>query len=167
MYAERKGGPKLALNLDEKIDRTTFLLALCESDRKHATTKVGGRFTANLALAFADLNRNVDWISYATNDLPLIRDLPAIVKQAAIENKLNRSQMKALKNAYGKNEETTKKLLTEKKAKLVEASLVCAKRAFYTCPQLFYDTSHHRVPVPMSGLAKETHRRVPGRRLTF
>jgi len=111
-----EGGPRLGLKLAEEIDRTTFLLALCESDRKNATEKVSSKFTANLETAFQDLNRNLDWISYATNDLPVIRDLPAIVKQAAIENKLNKSQTKALKDAYGKNPEKTKKLLTDKKA---------------------------------------------------
>ena len=116
MYAERKGGPRLGLDLSEEIDRTVFLLALMRADDANGTERVMSNFTHNLTSAFADLNRNLDWISYATNDLPLIRDLPAIVKQAAIENKLNKSQTKALKDAYGKNPEKTKKLLLDKKA---------------------------------------------------
>jgi hypothetical protein len=62
----------------DDIDRTTFLLALCESDRRHKTTKVASNITGNLESAISDLNRNLDWISFATHDLPLIRELPAV-----------------------------------------------------------------------------------------
>jgi hypothetical protein len=80
VYTDRKGGPRLKLDLNDPIDRTTFFLALCESDRRNETEKVTSTFTGNLESAFADLNRPLDWISYATNDLPLIRDLPEIVR---------------------------------------------------------------------------------------
>jgi hypothetical protein len=53
IYRERRGGPKLKLDLADGIDRTTFLLALCESDRKHSTEKVGSNITANLESAGA------------------------------------------------------------------------------------------------------------------
>ncbi|MGH7961927.1 MAG: hypothetical protein ACRERD_08895, partial [Candidatus Binatia bacterium] len=79
MNSKRKGGPRLRLHLDDEIDRTTFLLALARSDDANGTQKVMSKFAHNLESAFADLNRPIDWISYATHDLPLIRDLPEIV----------------------------------------------------------------------------------------
>ena len=118
MYSDRKGGPRLKLDLADPIDRTAFFLALCESDRKNGTEKVSGNIVANLDSAIADLNRNVDWISYASHDLPLIRDLPEIIWKAATEEKLNKAQVKALKDAYVANPTEVKKVLKEGKAEI-------------------------------------------------
>jgi len=50
----------LAVNLDDPLDRTAYFLALCDSDRKHRTGKVGNNFIANLERAFAELNRPIE-----------------------------------------------------------------------------------------------------------
>ena len=86
-YSDRRGGPRLKLDLGNPIDRTAFLLALCDGDRKNATGKVSNNFVANLESAFSDLNRQIDWQSYFNHDLPLVRELPQIVYDAAVENK--------------------------------------------------------------------------------
>jgi len=87
-------------NLDEPIDRATYFLILCDSDRKHGTQTIGSNFAANCDAAFADLSQPVDWISFVTHDLPIIRDMPQLVRDAAIELKLNKSQAEALKAAH-------------------------------------------------------------------
>jgi len=93
-YSDRRGGPRLKLDLGNPIDRTAFVLALCDSDRRHETQKVASKITGNLESAFAALNCNIDWISFATNDLPIVRELPQIVYDAAVEKKLNKAQVK-------------------------------------------------------------------------
>jgi hypothetical protein len=59
-------------------------LALCDSDRRTGTAKVSSNIAGNLESAISDLNRNLDWISFATHDLPLIRELPEIIWEAAV-----------------------------------------------------------------------------------
>lgn len=57
MYSDRRGGPKLMIDLGSPIDRTAFLLALMRADDANDTRKVMSNFTHNLESAFADLNR--------------------------------------------------------------------------------------------------------------
>ncbi len=118
MYGDRKGGPRLKLDLADPIDRTAFFLALRESDKRNGTEKVTSNIAGNLDSALADLNRNVDWISYASHDLPIIRDLPEIIWKAATEEKLNKAQVKALKDAYVVNPTEVEKVLKEGKAEI-------------------------------------------------
>src|SRR3712207_4078737 len=53
VYQSRKGGPKLGLDLADPIDRTTFFLALCDSEDRHGTEKVANKFVRNLEDAFS------------------------------------------------------------------------------------------------------------------
>ena len=55
----RAGGQRLDFDLDKAIDRVTYFLSLCESDRKNSTTKVSQVYLANLEAAFDELNRDL------------------------------------------------------------------------------------------------------------
>jgi hypothetical protein len=120
-YSDRRGGPRLKLDLDNPIDRAAFLLALMRADDANNTQKVMSSFTHNLEAAFAELNRNIHWISFATNDLPLVRELPQIVYDVAVEKKLNKAQVKALKDTYRENPTETRRLIMRAKAEVVNA----------------------------------------------
>ena len=94
----RAGGQRLDFDLDKAIDRVTYFLSLCESDRKNSTTKVSQVYLANLEAAFDELNRDLKWRWFLDNDLPMIRSMAEPVKQAVIENDLNKSQAEALES---------------------------------------------------------------------
>ncbi|MGA9771648.1 MAG: ParB/RepB/Spo0J family partition protein [Blastocatellia bacterium] len=108
---ERRGGPTISLDLGEPIDRTIFFLALCDSDRKNETERVSNKFVANLESAFLKLNRRLDWQSYFAHDLPIIRAIPEAVRATAIEQRLNKSQTLALRDAYEQQPEAMARIL--------------------------------------------------------
>jgi len=115
---ERHGGPKVTTDLNDAIDRTAWFLSLCDSDRKHNTKKVGNKFVANLERAFTELNRTTGWLSYLQHDLPIICNIPKIIRDAAIDHKLNKSQTKSLKAAYDKDKAKIVEIIQTGKAKL-------------------------------------------------
>jgi hypothetical protein len=45
---------------------------------------------------FKNLPKPVEWLSFLNNDLPLLMDICEEVQEASIQNRLNRSQTRAL-----------------------------------------------------------------------
>ncbi len=122
MYGRVRRGPQTAFDLDNPVDRATYLLVLRDSDRKHGTQEIGDRFIANCDAAFADLSQPIQWDSFVANDLPIIRNMPQLVKDAAIELKLNKSQADALKAVHSRAPEKITAVIDKGEATVFDRS---------------------------------------------
>ena len=54
------------------------------------------KFTKQVESIFQLLPKRLEWISFYTNDLPLIMEICEDVRQISLENQLNKSQFKAI-----------------------------------------------------------------------
>lgn len=82
----------------QPVHRVRWLLGRMAADQSNGTEHVINKFINNVVRIFDNLPKPVDWRSFYNNDLPLITSLDEDVKQLAIEQKLNKSQAKALNN---------------------------------------------------------------------
>ena len=93
--------------LQEPRWRVKMFLMKLESDRKNGTDYFSSKFTAKVKTIFDGLPKPKDWISFATNDLPLLFT-NAEVQQFALDQKLNKSQTRAIDGLRGCAPETFK-----------------------------------------------------------
>ena len=75
--------------------RVKFLLTKLDSDYKNNTDKFRHKFMSKIESIFSQLPRKKEWRSFYVNDLPTL-GIDEEVIDIAIDNKLNKSQTKAL-----------------------------------------------------------------------
>jgi hypothetical protein len=75
--------------------RVRTLLMKLDSDRRHGADYVASKFTGIVEDLFVRLPKPVEWVSYYTNDLPLLK-LPEAVKEIAIAERPSKSKPEAL-----------------------------------------------------------------------
>lgn len=109
---DSRGGRAHELSLESPVDRTALFLALADDDRRSGSGRVSHKFMEELEKVFANLGRPVQWRSYCSNDLPIIRDLPEPVRSVAITQRLNKQQTSALTKAHRQAPEKTATILS-------------------------------------------------------
>jgi N6-adenosine-specific RNA methylase IME4 len=87
----------------ESVDRS-------ESRGSEVKDRLFDKFIEQLEAIFSSLPKPVEWISFHKNDLPLVTKIDDDVRQVAIENKLNKSQTKALAEIKAASPKTFRKI---------------------------------------------------------
>jgi hypothetical protein len=77
------------------VERVRFVLMKLRSDDANRTDFMS-KFTHKVDCIFNGLPKPKEWISFATNDLPLLTSIDDEVQAVAVNEKLNKSQTKAL-----------------------------------------------------------------------
>jgi hypothetical protein len=112
--AELFDDPEYRALAADPLRRVKRLLVGLDSDYKNGTDKSRHKFMSKVASVFSGLPRPKDWRSFFNNDLSLLTSIKPEVLEVAIENRLNKSQTKAL----AETEETAPEVYRE----LVERS---------------------------------------------
>ncbi len=86
--------------------RVNFLLTKLDSDRRMGVDYYSNKFVGKIESIFSNLPKPTSWQSFYIHDFrPLAINLDSDVAQVAAENKLNKSQTKALNEVKEKNPE--------------------------------------------------------------
>jgi DNA modification methylase len=82
------------------------------------------KFVEQLVSIFDSLPRSIDWRSFYRHDLPLVTSLDPAVSEWVIDNKLNKSQAKALNEVHKASPAKFEEITTKGELMLVDAELV-------------------------------------------
>lgn len=78
------------------VERVRFVLMKLDSDRRTGTDYFSHKFMGKVEAVFSGLPKPKDWRSLYNNDLPLLTSIDDDVQEISVNEKLNKSQTKAI-----------------------------------------------------------------------